>query len=41
MGRPELTELYAAAIDQAGRKAVQIDGEESFLAGITRIAEAI
>jgi 2-dehydro-3-deoxygalactonokinase len=41
MGRPELTRLYAAAIDQAGREAVEIDGEESFLAGITRIAEAI
>ena len=41
MGRPELTRLYAAAIDQAGRDAVEVDGEESFLAGITRIAEAI
>jgi 2-dehydro-3-deoxygalactonokinase len=41
MGRPELTRLYAAAIDQAGREAVEIDGEESFLAGITKIAEAI
>ena len=41
MGRPELTRLYAAAIDQAGREVIQVDGEESFLAGITKIAEGI
>jgi 2-dehydro-3-deoxygalactonokinase len=41
MGRPELTRLYAAAIEQAGREALEVDGEESFLAGITRVAEAI
>jgi 2-dehydro-3-deoxygalactonokinase len=41
MGRPELTCLYAAAIDQAQREAVEVDGEASFLAGITRIAQGI
>ena len=41
MGRPELTRLYAAAIDQAGREALEIDGEQCFLAGVTKIAEAI
>ena len=41
MGRPELTRLYAAAIEVAGRKAVERDGEESFLAGITEIAKRI
>lgn len=41
MGRPELTELYAAAIAIAGRDAVQLDGEQCFLAGIRQIAERI
>ena len=41
MGRPELTSLYAAAIHEAQREAVELDGEESFLAGITRIAQGI
>lgn len=41
MGRPELTELYAQAIEEAGRKAVQLDGEQCFLAGIRHIAERI
>ena len=41
MGRPELTSLYAAAIDQAGRPAIEIDGEECFLAGIHEIAKRI
>ncbi len=39
MGRPELTRLYAAAIAEAGRRAIELDGERSFVAGITRIAE--
>lgn len=38
MGRPELTELYAAALDVAGLKSRQIDGEAAFLAGIQAIA---
>ncbi len=41
MGRPELTKLYAAAIRVAGRTAIEIDGEKSFLAGITEIAKRI
>jgi 2-dehydro-3-deoxygalactonokinase len=41
MGRPELTRLYAAAIRTAGRQAIELDGEESFLAGIRSIAERI
>jgi 2-dehydro-3-deoxygalactonokinase len=38
MGRPELTRLYAAALDVAGREAKEIDGETAFLAGIKAIA---
>ena len=38
MGRPELTRLYAAALDLAGRRATEIDGEAAFLAGIKAIA---
>lgn len=41
MGRPELTRLYAAAIVETEREAIEIDGERCFLAGITRIAETI
>jgi 2-dehydro-3-deoxygalactonokinase len=41
MGRPELTRLYAAAIVEAGRTAIELDGEKSFLAGATKIAEMI
>jgi 2-dehydro-3-deoxygalactonokinase len=41
MGRPELTELYAAAIAIAGREAVELDGEQCFLAGAVQIAERI
>jgi 2-dehydro-3-deoxygalactonokinase len=41
MGRPELTRLYAAAIDIAGRHATEIDGEAAFLAGIKAIAGRI
>jgi 2-dehydro-3-deoxygalactonokinase len=39
MGRPELTRLYAAAIEVAGRTAIEVDGEKSFLAGISEIAK--
>jgi 2-dehydro-3-deoxygalactonokinase len=38
MGRPELTRLYAAALDVAGRSSNELDGEKSFLAGIADIA---
>ncbi|HUE79978.1 MAG TPA: 2-dehydro-3-deoxygalactonokinase [Sphingomicrobium sp.] len=41
MGRPELTELYAAALAIAGREAVELDGEQCFLAGAKQIAERI
>lgn len=41
MGRPELTRLYAAALQQAGRTTREIDGEKAFLAGINAIAERI
>jgi 2-dehydro-3-deoxygalactonokinase len=41
MGKPELTRLYAAAIVEAGRDAIELDGERCFLAGIQRIAEMI
>jgi len=41
MGRPELTRLYAIAIEEAGRTATELDGEQSFVAGISKIAEVI
>jgi 2-dehydro-3-deoxygalactonokinase len=41
MGRKELTQLYAAAIREAGREAIELDGERCFLAGINEIAKRI
>jgi 2-dehydro-3-deoxygalactonokinase len=41
MGRPELTRLYAAAIGETQREAIELDGEQCFLAGIKHIAEKI
>lgn len=41
MGRPELTRLYAAAIADAGARAIELDGERSFIAGCARIAELL
>ena len=41
MGRSELTRLYAAAIAEAKRDAVELDGEQCFLAGIHEIAKRI
>ena len=41
IGRPELTHLYAAAIAEANRGAVELDGEQCFLAGIQEIAKRI
>jgi 2-dehydro-3-deoxygalactonokinase len=41
MARPELTRLYAVALTAAGREAVELDGEQCFLAGIKHIAERI
>jgi 2-dehydro-3-deoxygalactonokinase len=39
MGRPELTGLYAAALEVAGVESEQIDGEEAFIAGARAIVE--
>ena len=39
IGRGDLTSLYAAAIAQAGRDAIEHDGEQCFLAGIHEIAK--
>ncbi len=41
MGRPDLTALYSAALDEAGRRSIELDGEQSFVAGITQIAERL
>ena len=41
VGRPELTRLYAAAIEQANRPLIEVDGEQCFLAGIHEIAKRI
>jgi 2-dehydro-3-deoxygalactonokinase len=41
IGRPELCRLYAAAIAETDREAVEIDGEQCFLAGIQEIAKRI
>jgi 2-dehydro-3-deoxygalactonokinase len=41
MGRPELTGLYAAAIEEARREPLEVDGERCFLAGIHEIAKRI
>lgn len=41
MGRPELTKLYVAALAEAKREAVELDGEQCFLAGIQEIAKRI
>jgi 2-dehydro-3-deoxygalactonokinase len=41
MGRPELTRLYAAALLEAGRESIELDGEHCFIAGIRKIAEMI
>jgi 2-dehydro-3-deoxygalactonokinase len=41
VGRPELTRLYAAAIEEHAREATQLDGEECFIAGVHEIAKRI
>ena len=41
IGDPALTRLYGAALRQAGRGFVEIDGERAFLAGIGAIAERL
>jgi 2-dehydro-3-deoxygalactonokinase len=41
MGRPELTRLYVAALEEAKRDTLELDGERCFLAGIHEIARRI
>jgi 2-dehydro-3-deoxygalactonokinase len=41
IGRPDLTQLFAAAIESRGRTAREIDGEAAFLAGAKHLAELI
>jgi 2-dehydro-3-deoxygalactonokinase len=41
VGRPELTRLFCAALDAAGRPSRQIDGEAAFLAGIRHLVELL
>ena len=41
VGRSDLRALYAAALGQAGRQTIEVDGAEAFLAGIKLLAEAI
>ncbi|WP_338505335.1 2-dehydro-3-deoxygalactonokinase [Sphingomonas kaistensis] len=41
MGRGALTQLYAAALTQAGRATRQVDGEQAFLAGTNAIVERL
>jgi 2-dehydro-3-deoxygalactonokinase len=41
MGRPELTALYAAALQTAGWATREVDGEQAFLAGARRLAGAL
>ena len=41
MGRPELTRLYVAGLEEAGKPAREVDGDDALLAGITKIAERI
>jgi 2-dehydro-3-deoxygalactonokinase len=41
MGRPELTRLYAAALDEAGRQCREVDGEQAFLAGMAEIVRQV
>lgn len=41
MGRPELTRLYVAGLEEAGKSSREIDGDDAFLAGIIQITERI
>lgn len=41
IGRPDLCELYAAALARAGRESVQVDGAVAFLAGMRRLTEMV
>ncbi len=41
IGRPDLTALYSAALDVAGVESRQTSGEQAFIAGAAKIAEAL
>jgi 2-dehydro-3-deoxygalactonokinase len=41
IGRPDLCALYAAALAQAGREALQVDGAAAFLAGMQMLTEML
>jgi|SRR5579884_68842 len=41
IGRPDLTALYAVAVREHGRSAMELDGEQCFRAGIQEIAKRI
>lgn len=41
IGRPELCELYAAALRLAGRETFMVDGAEAFLAGIEELTRML
>lgn len=41
MGRPELTRLFQAALEAAGRSSRAIDGEAAFLAGVRHLVELL
>lgn len=41
IGRPDLTALYAAALDCAGVASFRVDGEDAFLAGARALAEVL
>ena len=41
IGRPDLARLYASAIKETGRSALELEGEQCFLAGVQEIAKRI
>jgi 2-dehydro-3-deoxygalactonokinase len=41
IGRPELTRLFGAALEAAGRTSRAIDGEAAFLAGVRHLVELV
>ncbi len=41
MGRPELCTLYAAALREAGRETIEVDGADAFVAGIHMLTERL
>jgi 2-dehydro-3-deoxygalactonokinase len=41
IGRPELCELYATALGEAGREAPEVDGAAAFLAGMNMLTEML